>query len=277
MNNFNTNTAFNAINDCLLNTKNSVKSFNTVQMTNYIKNDNLNANLIYDMANTASLLSKQLLDLHRSIVKSTTLMKFKTPQQCYSDNYLTPVSSGYNSVKSSNENLLNDSLNMNNQSANFASKRTSLSTSSLISNISTESSVSMSSFSSERNNIRKNLFKESPRQLQKFVKEKEAIDVEQSVNAVYLTPQTNMINESNRPKIPRIKETRKDLFKKRSNKLLSLVKRSSFRKFIGSASLRNKSTSSSISSKSSQSGHMSANSSASAAESASSMLFSSPN
>ena len=60
-------------------------------MTNYIKNDNLNANLIYDMANTASLLSKQLLDLHRSIVKSTTLMKFKTPQQCYNDNYLTPV------------------------------------------------------------------------------------------------------------------------------------------------------------------------------------------
>ena len=184
--------------------------------------DLLKSNVIVDIAKTASLLSKQLLDLN-SYIKSN-------PDKLKLFNYATPSSSGYNSTKTSNEHLDQS----NTDEAYYSTKKglSSLSSSSC----SYDASMNMSCASANSSVISSSSSMASCKRINKrlFVDLDPMAD-RQSIFAAgkFSTPQH--VQNKAEPKLPRIKETRKEKLKFRLKLMKQFAKhRNHLKSFIKS-------------------------------------------
>ena len=207
------------------------------------------SNVIFDIAKTASLLSKQLLDLNGFLQNHPDKLKMF--------NYATPSSSGYNSAKASSEHL---NMSNNADEAYFSSKKnmslfssTSSSTSmcslpvSSTKNVHDDSSLNMScgsmlSSSSLSSSLARASSDGAPMLLTSSVNSanriKKRLFAELDNNTQcnkYATPQ--LPQNKVEPKVPRIKETRKAKLQFRLKLLKKFAKhRAQLRNFIGSRS-----------------------------------------
>jgi hypothetical protein len=163
----------------------------------------MNSNLIHEMAKTAALLSNQLLELHKSlsINHQSSPIGLNVKNFLASNNFLTPLSSGYSSNKTSCESL--------NKSTCYSS--TSVTDVSVCSEFSATSSTASIS-------IRKCLFNEEQQhQQQSMMEEKRQ----------YLTPQQQY--DANKPDLTSIKVKRKCLYRKRiEDYIISKARRNCF-------------------------------------------------
>lgn len=169
---------------------------------NLSKMDSENLNLILEMAKTASLLSSQLLQLHKNLsINSTPKTKFL--------NHLTPISSGYNSVKTSCENLSifsHKKYPINHDMTSLIFNSTS---SDMESN--NGSRFSSSFIEMETQSIKKCL----------FLEETTPFSERHNFLASSQILRTTTPFKKVEPAIPRIKEVRKEVCKKKSNEIFN--------------------------------------------------------
>jgi hypothetical protein len=179
------------------------------------------SNLLIDMAKTMAQLSNQLYQLHSQIESG----KYSTPTSKYDNQIFTPVSSGYNSIASSVENL-----------ASFASKRFKHSscndsiqsfdlTSSFLSRTSLNSSLSLLSIKenvgescSLKSNTKKRLFDEISQD------NDDQENGDSIIDSAAQTPHRKFSNIQPQS-IPRIKEERKRAILLKRKKNFSMIKR----------------------------------------------------
>jgi hypothetical protein len=197
-------------------------SLSSLRMTNRIAHHHPQnspaPNLILEMANTAALLSNQLYELHFQIQKNhkSTVLTTPTFHLTNSNHFLTPVSSGYNSIKSSTENLsvhnsnhfsnsssllLNSTSDYGNESENQNSTSNSIS-------IMTSSTLSLNDTCITGNTsavaVKKRLFSEI------------SLERNTSLNSTSntaVTPHKQLLQIP--PQVPRIKQIRKEICKRR--------------------------------------------------------------
>lgn len=187
---------------------NNFTSLGNVIASTKISSDRLNAELVLEMAKTASVLSNQLLQLHKNLSLNST------PKNQYHCQILTPLSSGYNSVRSSCESLAFPSVNLKRTHKNVSfgdSTSTDLdsSTNSSFNSTSSKRSCCHNLSDTEALSIRKCLFQDH-QQL--------------SYSHAHLA-QTPFKSEA--PVLPRIKEVRRDICKKKTKNFFFAKKRSS--------------------------------------------------
>jgi hypothetical protein len=186
-----------------------------------------NANLILEMAKTASTLSTQLLELHSNLSLDDSKTTPCRETNFGSSHFLTPISSGYNSLKTSKENISCCQYCYNSNGNSSFNSSAEMSRMSLNSG-SEEPSSSNSGSSNTSSSIKTRLFNNSTAN--------NSIEGSSSIEVTF----TPFKQEMAAPKIPRIKERRIEISKKKRRGFYSLNKMSLIRKLSYSSMNLNK-------------------------------------
>ncbi|CAF0846569.1 unnamed protein product [Brachionus calyciflorus] len=167
-------------------------------------------NLIVDMAKTANLLANQLMQLHKNLQTINSTPKHKVLIQT-----LTPISSGYNSVKASCENLSILS-NTRNKCMNYHQINSSIFNSTTTSDLES-SNLSLSSTSSK---LGSSFAEMEAQSIKRCLIYEETLPCSESKIMKLMTPFKKEL-----PEIPRIKEIHREKSKQKSKDFFSFKKR----------------------------------------------------